>query len=122
MNHGQLWICGISSVAAVVPTVLALTVPSAPGYIVWLFIAELLLFLSTGPVNVVIVSVVPVGARAMAMAVSIFVIHLLGDAISPPIIGLLADTAGLATAVLIVPVAIAISGLLWIITAAVAAE
>src|SRR5262245_16163118 len=30
MKHGQLWLCGISSVAAVVPTVLALTVPSAP--------------------------------------------------------------------------------------------
>jgi len=122
MKHGQLWLCGISSVAAVVPTVLALTVPSAPGYIVWLFIAELLLFLSTGPVNVVIVGVVPVGARAMAMAVSIFVIHLLGDAISPPIIGALADFSSLARAVLIVPAAVAITGFLWIATATSTAE
>jgi len=122
MKHGQLWLCGISSVAAVVPTFLALTVPSAPGYIVWLFIAELLLFLSTGPVNVVIVGVVPVGARAMAMAVSIFVIHLLGDAISPPIIGALADFSSLARAVLIVPAAVAITGFLWIATATGTAE
>jgi len=122
MKHGQLWLCGLSSVAAVVPTLLALTVPSAPTYIVWLFIAELLLFLSTGPVNVVIVSVVPIGARAMAMAGSIFVIHLLGDAISPPIIGALADFLGLARAVLIVPAAVAISGFLWTATAAGTAE
>jgi MFS transporter, Spinster family, sphingosine-1-phosphate transporter len=122
MKHGQLWLCGVSSVAAVVPTLLALTVPSAPTYIVWLFIAELLLFLSTGPVNVVIVSVVPIGARAMAMAVSIFVIHLLGDAISPPIIGALADFLGLARAVLIVPAAVAITGFLWTATAAGTAE
>src|SRR2546425_368834 len=98
-------------------TWLALTVSSSPTYIGWFFIAEFLLFLSTGPVNVVIVNVVPVGVRAMAMAVSIFVIHLLGDAISPPIIGWLADVHGLGTAVLIVPVAVAISGVVWTATA-----
>jgi len=94
-------------------------VASSPTYIVWFFVAEFLLFLSTGPVNVVIVGAVHPGVRAMAMAVSIFVIHLLGDAISPPIIGWLADFHGLARAVLIVPVAIAISGLVWTATAAV---
>ena len=118
MKHGQLWLCGLSSLAATVPTYFALTVPSAPAYVIWLFVAELLLFLSTGPVNVVIVNVVPISARAMAVAVSIFTIHLLGDAISPPIIGVLTDFSGLARAVLIVPAAVALSGLLWIGTAA----
>jgi MFS family permease len=117
MRQGQLWICGLSSVAAIVPTWLALTVPSTHAYVVALFVAEFFLFLSTGPVNVVIVNVVPIGARALAMAVSIFVIHLLGDAISPPLIGVLADNFGLGRAVLIVPVVIALSGLIWIGTA-----
>jgi MFS family permease len=117
IKHGHLWISGLSSIAAIVPTWLALTLGSARGYIVWLFVAEFLLFLSTGPVNVAIVSVVPIGARAMAMAGSIFTIHLLGDAISPPMIGKLADISSLAQAVLIVPVAAAISGVLWIATA-----
>ena len=116
-KHGQLWLCGISSVAGIIPTWLALT---SPAYIGWLFIAEFLLFLSTGPVNVVIVTVVPAGVRAMAMALSIFTIHLLGDAISPPIIGWLADIRGLGEAVLVVPIAVAISGLLWTGTAAAA--
>jgi MFS family permease len=114
-KHGQLWLCGLSSVAGIIPTWLALT---SPAYIVWLFIAEFLLFLSTGPVNVVIVNVVPVSMRAMAMALSIFTIHLLGDAISPPIIGWLADVRGLGQAVLVVPIAVAISGVLWAGTAA----
>ena len=92
MKHGQLWLSGISSVAAIVPAWFALTLPSP--------------------------SAVPVGARAMAMAVSIFAIHLLGDAISPPVIGKLSDVMGMAQAVLIVPVAIAISGLIWTATAA----
>jgi MFS family permease len=117
INHGQLWLCGISSIAGIIPTWLALTVSSFPAYVVWFFIAEFLLFLSTGPVNVVLINVVPVGMRAMAMAVSIFAIHLFGDAISPPIIGLLADMKGLGIAVLIVPIAVAVSGVLWTVTA-----
>ena len=117
VQYGQLWLSGLSSIAAVIPAWLALTVASSPTYIVWFFLAQFLLFLSTGPVNVMIVSVVPPDARARAMAVSIFTIHLFGDAISPPIIGWLADTHGLARAVLIVPVAIAISGFVWTATA-----
>ncbi|PYR84069.1 MAG: MFS transporter [Acidobacteria bacterium] len=117
VKYGQLWLSGLSSIAAVIPAWLALTVASSPTYIVWFFLAEFLLFLSTGPVNVMIVSVVPPDARARSMAVSIFTIHLFGDAISPPIIGWLADTHGLARAVLIVPVAIAISGFVWTATA-----
>jgi hypothetical protein len=101
---------------------LALTVSAPAAYVAWLGVAEFLLFLSTGPVNVVIVNVVPIGARATAMAVSIFVIHLLGDAISPPIIGALADASTLARAVLIVPVGVAVSSVLWIATAAVTTE
>jgi len=118
IQNGQLWICGLSSAAAVIPTWLTLTVPSPSAYVVWLFVAEFLLFLSTGPVNVVIVNVVPIGARATAMAVSIFMIHLLGDAISPPIIGALADVSSLARAVLIVPAVVALSSIIWIATAA----
>jgi len=113
-----LWLCGLSSLAGTIPAWLALTVQAPTAFLAWLFVAEFLLFLSTGPVNVVIVNVVPVSMRAMAMAMSIFAIHLLGDAISPPIIGWLADLSGLARAVLIMPIAIAVSGLLWAGTAA----
>jgi MFS family permease len=122
IKHGHLWVCGLSSIAATVPTWLTLRVSSAPGYVVWLAVAEFLLFFSMGPGNVVIVNVVPAGARAMAMAVSIFTIHLFGDAISPPIIGAVADMTDLATAVLIVPATIALSGLVWIATAVGAEE
>jgi hypothetical protein len=117
VKHGQLWLCGISSVTAIIPSWMALSVLSSPGYVVWLFLAEFLLFLSTGPVNVVIVSVVPISVRSLATAVSIFTIHLFGDAISPPIIGVIADMSSLPRAVLIVPAAVALSGVLWIATA-----
>ena len=53
----------------------------------------------------------------MAMAVSIFVIHALGDAIAPPLIGIIADSGGLERAVLVVPAAVVACGLLWMATA-----
>src|SRR5262249_39914566 len=80
IKHGQLWLSGASSIAAIIPVWLALTTITPASYRAWFFLAEFLLFLSTGPINVVIVSVVPVRPRALAMAVSIFTIHLLGDA------------------------------------------
>src|SRR5262249_35469963 len=117
---GHLWVMAASSLAALVPTWLALTLQARPAYLASFFLAECLLFLSTSPTNVVIVSVVPAAMRATAMAISIFAIHALGDAISPPIIGSLADMRGLGSAVLIVPAAVAVSGAAWLWTALVA--
>ncbi len=112
-DRGYLWLSGIAALLGIVPTWIALTASSEPVYIGGFLVAEFLLFLSTGPINVVIISAVPVAMRATAMAVSIFAIHLFGDAISPPIIGAIADHVGLAKAVLIVPVAVAVCGVVW---------
>ena len=54
--------------------------------------------------------------RARAFAVSILSIHILGDVISPPIIGAISDATGsLRLAVGIVPIAIAVSCAIWMI-------
>jgi hypothetical protein len=82
-----------------------------------LLAAEFLVFLSTGPINVVLVSVVPVAIRATAMAVSIFVIHLLGDAAAPFVIGAVSDRVGLSHAVLIMPAFVALSAAIWLTAA-----
>ncbi|MGH8268414.1 MAG: spinster family MFS transporter, partial [Steroidobacteraceae bacterium] len=55
--------------------------------------------------------------RASAIALSMFAIHLLGDVPSPLLIGQLSDRSSLGEAVLIVPVAVAVSGLIWLICA-----
>jgi hypothetical protein len=49
--------------------------------------AELLLFMSTGPVNAALVNVVSPRERASAAALTMVVIHLLGDVPSPILIG-----------------------------------
>jgi len=46
-----------------------------------------------------------------------FAIHLLGDVPSPPLIGHLSDVGSLAHAVLVVPLAVAIGGVIWLVCA-----
>ncbi|MFA5139989.1 MAG: MFS transporter [Elusimicrobiota bacterium] len=60
-----------------------------------LFVAETLAFLNMGPLNGVIAWVTAAPLRTMAFAANIFVIHALGDAVSPAVIGFFSDRFGL---------------------------
>jgi hypothetical protein len=111
--RGYLWLCGVTMLLAAPVAYVALTSPAGRVYWTALAIAELLVFASTSPINAVIVGDVPPASRAAAMAGSIWVIHLLGDGPAQPIIGWLSDRTSLAHAVLIIPVAILVSGVIW---------
>jgi predicted MFS family arabinose efflux permease len=52
-----------------------------------LFAAEFFLFLNTGPLNAAICNSVSSGVRSSAIALNLFLIHMLGDTFSPQIIG-----------------------------------
>jgi glycerophosphoryl diester phosphodiesterase len=77
------------------------------------FVLEFLLFLSTSPVNAEIVNCVSPRMRATANAVSIFAIHLLGDAFSPPLVGFLSDRGGLHAAMMVFAAVILVSAGFW---------
>jgi MFS transporter, Spinster family, sphingosine-1-phosphate transporter len=113
VRRGYLWLSAVSVLVATPAVYLALTAPSPAVFWPALAIADLLLFLSTSPINAVIVADVPPTIRAAAMAASILVIHALGDGVSPAIIGRLSDRATLGQAVLIIPVAVLVSGAIW---------
>jgi MFS family permease len=57
--------------------------------------AVFLIFLGTGPVNAATLNAVPANLRATAMAGQLFTIHVLGDAFSPKIIGIISDHSNL---------------------------
>jgi MFS family permease len=61
-----------------------------------LAVAVFLLFLGTGPVNASTINAVRPEVRATAMAGQLFVIHALGDAVSPRVIGVVSDRSNLA--------------------------
>jgi MFS family permease len=116
-RQAYLWVSAISTLAAA-PVVLVAFLAASPS-VFWTatVIAELLLFASTGLINATFVNIVPPAVRATAMAAQIFIIHLFGDVPSPILIGALSDTWSLATAVLIVPMAVLLSGAIWIFAA-----
>ena len=60
--------------------------------------AIVLLFLPTGAIAAALVDTTPAPMRGMAFAVNIFIIHLLGDALSPSLIGFLSSRWNLKTA------------------------
>lgn len=103
---GYLLVSGWGFICGIPATIVALTAASLTIALTGIFVAELCLFLNTGPLNTVIVNVTRHEMRAMAFAANIFVIHALGDAISPAIIGLLSDHFGLGRALLATVVAI----------------
>jgi MFS transporter, Spinster family, sphingosine-1-phosphate transporter len=116
-RQAYLWMSGWSALLAVPAVWLALAA-GAPGvFYPALVAAELLLFMSTGPINTAIVNVVSPLERASAVALSVFAIHLLGDVPSPYIIGKLSDLSSLGSAVMIVPGAVAVSAVLWLVAA-----
>ncbi|WP_158633379.1 spinster family MFS transporter [Tautonia sociabilis] len=67
---------------------------SVPVVIGAVFLAEMLMFMNTGPCNAVISNVVTPNMRGVAYAVSIFFIHFLGDLWSPGLMGLVSDSLG----------------------------
>ena len=116
-QRAYLWISAIATLIAAPFAWLALTAPSQTVYVVCMVVAQLMMFLSTGPINAAIVNLVLPTQRASANALGVFTIHLLGDVPSPIIIGALSDASSLSQAVKIVPVAILIAAAIWAVGA-----
>jgi MFS transporter, Spinster family, sphingosine-1-phosphate transporter len=77
--------------------------------LVAIFVAEFLLFLNTGPLNAAIINSVGPHIRAAALAVNIFIFHLLGDVPSASLIGYVSDRYSLRLAFVAPVVATALS-------------
>lgn len=112
-RRAYLWLSAIATLVAAPFVWVALTTGSHTVYLVSMVWAQLCLFLSTGPINAAIINLVSATERATAIALGVFAIHLLGDALSPPLIGALSDRFSLAQAVKIVPIAVVIGACIW---------
>ncbi len=112
-RHAYLWLSAIATLVAAPFVWLALTTTTHSLYVVCMVTAQLCLFLSTGPINAAIINLVVAGERATAIALSVFAIHMLGDVISPVIVGVLSDASSLQQGIKILPLAVVIGGLVW---------
>ncbi len=98
---------GVSTVAIFV---LLLLRNSLALSVVFLVIGQLFLFGWSGLTNAILANAVSPLIRTRAFSVQILLVHALGDAISPPIVGAISDATGsLRTACLLFPVAQAVA-------------
>lgn len=79
-----------------------------------MFFAIFCLFLNTGPSNTAIANVSLPSIRAMAFALNIFIIHVLGDLLAFPSIGFVGGHSDIRIAFLFVTGVMFLSGVIWV--------
>lgn len=116
-RHPYLAVSGVFMMPATLLVVVALFLVKEPTVIIGCIVAaQVFVWAYNAPVNALLVNSVEPSLRARAFGISILCIHALGDAISPPIIGLMSDATGnLLGALTIVPVTLGLGGLVWLI-------
>lgn len=112
-RQSYLWVSGIATLLAAPLTLVGLMHRDKAIYLTAIVIAEILIFMCTGPINSAIVNAVSPLERATAVGLSVFVMHFLGDIPSPPLIGAISDSSSLERGILVVPVAVLIAGAIW---------
>ena len=105
---GHLRFCALALAASAPLIVVLAQLPTLGPTIAVSFAALFALGLTIGPINAVLVGCVPPSVRSTAIALNLILVHLLGDASSPWLIGWISDGTGLAFAISLsaVPVAL----------------
>ena len=94
-------VSGWSLAASIVFTLFALLAPQPAVFWPAMFVTLLLIFVNIGPLNAAMANVLPAELRARGFAVTTLLMHLLGDAASPWLIGEASDQIGLRLPVLV---------------------
>jgi MFS transporter, Spinster family, sphingosine-1-phosphate transporter len=81
---------------------------------IMLFFAVFFVFFNTGPSNTAIANVTLPAVRATGFAINILIIHALGDALAPPLIGAIAGRSNLDIAFLFISGTMLVAGVIWL--------
>ncbi len=106
---------GITLLAAIPFTALAVLSPSPAIYWPSMGATLFCLFLNYGPLNAAMVNILPGNARARGVGLHTTTIHLFGDACSPFLIGAASDAIGLRIPVLVTGLLVGLSGIILIV-------
>jgi MFS family permease len=94
-NHRALYLVSAWSAVLTLPAAVMVFFGPRSLLVPSILLAEFFLFLNTGPLNAAIVNSVSAAVRSSAIAFNLFLIHALGDAPSPRLIGAISDRHGL---------------------------
>jgi len=108
-------VSGWSLVVSIPFALFAVLAPQPAVFWPAMFVTLLLLFVNVGPLNAAMANVLPAELRARGFAVTTMLMHLLGDAASPWLIGAASDRIGLRLPVVVTGCLLAVAGvvLLW---------
>jgi predicted MFS family arabinose efflux permease len=108
-TKGAYYLVSAASMALGIPVMIVALFNRGPAMIPGLAIGAFLLLLNTAPLNAAIINSVDAHIRATAIAVNLFFIHFLGDALSPWVIGKISDRSSLESGFISTVVATAMS-------------
>jgi MFS family permease len=106
-------VSGIGVMIAFPFSVLMLYTPFPAAWVL-MFLEIFFLFFNTGPSNTALANVTLPSVRSTAFALNILIIHALGDATAPPLIGAVADKANMNIAFLVVSAMMLVAGIFWL--------
>jgi multidrug resistance protein len=106
---GSYYFVSALSMALGVPVMIVALFTKGPIMLPAIALASFFLLLNTSPLNTALVNAVGAHIRATAIAVNIFLFHLLGDVPSPTLMGYVADHHSLQAAFILPVIAMAIS-------------
>jgi MFS family permease len=111
---GSYFLVSGTAMVLAFPMLLLMIVLPFPWAWVPLVLFVFFLFYNTGPTNTILANVTHPLLRAPGFALNILIIHLLGDAISPPVMGAIAKYSNLSWAFGFVSVMVLVGGVLWL--------
>lgn len=114
---GGLRVAGAGLIICAPFMIVMATVKLPVGIYAAAFAAQFFLFLNSGPINAAIVNCVGPSFRAFAMGLNVLLIHLLGDALSPTVIGFISQRSSLALAIILNAVPVVLGGLVLFVGA-----
>jgi MFS family permease len=103
------YLVSAASMGLGIPIMMIALFNRGPAMVPGIALAGFLLLLNTAPLNAAIINSVGAHIRATAIAVNLFVIHFLGDAFSPWLIGKVSDRSSLESGFISTVVATALS-------------
>jgi MFS family permease len=106
---GAYYLVSAASMAVGIPIMMVALFHHGRAMVPGIAVAAFLLLLNTAPLNAAILNSVGAHIRATAIAVNLFVIHFLGDALSPWLIGKVSDRSSLESGFVSTVIATALS-------------
>ena len=107
--HSSYYLVSAASMLLGIPIMIVALFTRGKGMLPAIAIAAFLLLFNTAPLNAAVINSVGAHIRATALAVNIFIIHILGDVPSPTMMGWVADKRSMQAAFILPVIAMGIS-------------